>query len=98
MDGWPTSSSKPTSKSTEKGVESVKDLIREIYGHFPIDEDKVHIGLVKSGLTAKVVFDFNAYKDLDSLDEAVDEFAFPRDADSHMGKALDLANHGLVRE
>ena len=88
MDDWSTSprlKPKYESRADARVGESVKDLIRTIYGSFPTEDDSVRVGLVKSGATAQVVFDFNAYKDLDSLDEAVEELTFPESADSNIG-------------
>ena len=100
VDDWSTSprlKTKDASRADARVGESVKDLIRTIYGSFPTEDDSVRVGLVKSGATAQVVFDFNAYKDLDSLDEAVEELTFPKSADSNIGKALDVANYGLFK-
>ena len=71
-------------KNAREG-ESVKDLIRTIYGSFHVEDGTVHVGLVKSGATAKVVFDFNTNKDLDGLDEAVEELSFSKSAQSNIG-------------
>ena len=65
--------------------ESVKDLIRSVYGSFEMEDDDTRVGLVKSGTTAKVVFDFNTFNDLDRLDKAVDEITFSKSAESNIG-------------
>lgn len=91
MDSWSTSN-----ETDAADTESVKDLIRNVYSGFPIGDHDLHVALLKSGTTASIEFDFNAYKDLDSLDEAVDDLTFPK-CPSSVGKALDLANYGLFR-
>ncbi len=76
MDDWSTSprlNARNESTANARAGESVKDLIREIYGSFPMEDDSVRVGLVKSGATARIVLDFNKYNDLDSLDEAVED-------------------------
>lgn len=75
-------------EADSKAGESVKDLIRTIYGSFHVEDGTVRVGLVKSGPTAKVVFDFNAYNDLDRLDETVEQLNFPKSADSNIGNLL----------
>ena len=92
MDDWSTSNVKSTtgkeSEADAKAGESVKDLIRTIYGSFHVEDGTVRVGLVKSGPTAKVIFDFNAYNDLDRLDETVEQLNFPKSADSNIGNLL----------
>ena len=92
MDDWSTS---PANSKTEKesvadanAGESVKDLIRTIYGSFHVEDGTVRVGLVKSGATAQVFFDFNAYNDLDQLDEKIEELRFPKSAGSNIGNLL----------
>ena len=90
VDDWSTSprlKTKDASRANARAGESVKDLIRTIYGSFPVEDDSVRVGLVKSGATAQVLFDFNKYKDLDSLDEAVEGLAFPTSTVSNIGNS-----------
>jgi hypothetical protein len=90
VDDWstlPRLKTKDASRANARAGESVKDLIRTIYGSFPVEDDSVRVGLVKSGATAQVLFDFNKYKDLDSLDEAVEGLAFPTSAVSNIGNS-----------
>ena len=91
MDKWstsPTLETKGRNAVDEKAGETVKDLIRTIYGHFNIKDDIARVGLITSGTTAKIAFDFNSYKDLDQLDEAVEYLSLPKSSDSNIGKLL----------
>ena len=91
LDSWPN-----VDKTDSVKGESVKGLIRYICGSFSVGKNGLRVGLLKAGFSASVEFDFNANKDFDSLDEAVDDVTFPENP-SRLGQALDLANYGLFR-
>ena len=61
---------------------------------FTVATDKTHVGLVLFSSNAQLVFDFNKYFDLVSIDSAIDSISYPNGG-TYTGKALTFTQSSL---
>ena len=72
------------------------DFVKKVIASFDIGKDKTHIGIVLFSSTAQLVFDFNKYFDLASIESAIDSIVYPNGG-TMTGAALTFAETLLFK-
>ena len=70
------------------------DFVKKMAAAFDISTDKTHVGVVLFATNPELVFDFNKYFDIASIDLALDSMKYPNGG-TYTGKALTFTQSSL---